>query len=391
MWARRGAACPSYPQASRRGMPRPGFSRPAPRAASRGCKSGPNHGSGAGRRSRRRCRTASYLSERHSRSMKILSMTGPCHPSRSGCPPRKRGEGEAGELAADLRLAIGLPRACRRSLRPVCSTAARPGRTGSPSHDRHQVKEAALHRGGDIGAPDMVRPLDAPEQIGPDPVPGVGRAGARRPIDRLKPHRLISRAAPSAGPHALAAQVKCHPTGAVKRVLQEDQRERLRALPLRRSTAGGIAGSGSAPGGAQSSRGAPAGSSTGPARQKIPLHAPDLGVKIADLALMVPSHGTAHLLSAPDVSCAGGSSAFRKSSLTAPMSHHRMRLLVREICKFMRPMPYWLFGIHSRHATRAAVIAKRHRVGLNFGDNFGDTTSVHLGRTACFDGWLGMR
>ena len=58
-----------------------------------------------------------------------------------------------------------------------------------------------------------------------------------------------------------------------------------------RATAGGIAGSGSAPGGrAPSSRGAPTGSSTGPARQKIPLHdqLPDLGVKIADLALMVP-------------------------------------------------------------------------------------------------------
>ena len=49
MWARRGAACPSYPQAARRDMPRPGFARPALRAASRGCRSGPIRRSGAGR------------------------------------------------------------------------------------------------------------------------------------------------------------------------------------------------------------------------------------------------------------------------------------------------------------------------------------------------------
>ena len=36
MWARRGAACPSYPQATRHGMPRPASVRRAPHAAS-GC------------------------------------------------------------------------------------------------------------------------------------------------------------------------------------------------------------------------------------------------------------------------------------------------------------------------------------------------------------------
>ena len=59
-----------------------------------------------------------------------------------------------------------------------------------------------------------------------------------------------------------------------------------------RSTAGGIAGSGSSPGGrAPPSPAAPTSSSTGPARQKIPLHdqLSDLGVKIADLALMIPT------------------------------------------------------------------------------------------------------
>ena len=113
-----------------------------------------------------------------------------------------------------------------------------------PVHDRHQVKEAALHRDiGDVGAPDVVRPLDcqAPQQIWVDPVLGVRIAGARRPIDRLKPHQAHQPSGPaSADPHALAAQaLKRHPTGAVKQVLQEQhvdpphQHERPRALPLR--------------------------------------------------------------------------------------------------------------------------------------------------------------
>ncbi len=37
MWARRGAACPSYPQASRLGRPRPASAGPAPCAVSRRC------------------------------------------------------------------------------------------------------------------------------------------------------------------------------------------------------------------------------------------------------------------------------------------------------------------------------------------------------------------
>ena len=87
-----------------------------------------------------------------------------------------------------------------------------------PVNDLHQIKEAALHRDmGDVGAPDMVRSLDrqAPEQIGPDPVLGVWIAGVRRPIDRLKPHQAHQTSGPAPpDPHALAAQVKCHPTSA---------------------------------------------------------------------------------------------------------------------------------------------------------------------------------
>ncbi len=59
-----------------------------------------------------------------------------------------------------------------------------------------------------------------------------------------------------------------------------------------RSTAGGIAGSGSTTDGrAPPSPDARPGSSTGPARQKIPLHdqLPNPGVKLPDLALVIPA------------------------------------------------------------------------------------------------------
>ena len=88
----------------------------------------------------------------------------------------------------------------------------------------------------------MVRPLDiqTPQQIRVNSVLGVRVAGPRRPIDRLKAHRAHQPPGPApADPRALAAQVKCHPTGAVERMLLEQlvdpphQRERLGAL-LRR-------------------------------------------------------------------------------------------------------------------------------------------------------------
>ena len=112
-----------------------------------------------------------------------------------------------------------------------------------PVHDRHQVEEAAAHRDvGDVGAPDVVRPLDpqALEKIGPHPVLGVRIAGARRPIDRLKTQQAHQPSGPAPpDPHPLAAQMPNHLAGAVERILQEQlvdpthQRQRLRALPLR--------------------------------------------------------------------------------------------------------------------------------------------------------------
>ena len=165
---------------------------------------------------------------------------------------RPPGEGEAGELAAlvgieDLRRAMpgqGLVESvCAEARVQRVRQPPSQDEPARPVHDRHQVKEAAVHRDvSDVGAPDMVRPLDrqTPQQIRVDPALGVGRAGAWRPIDRLKPHQAHQTPGPApADAHALAAQVKRHPTGAVKRVFQEQlvdpphQHERLRALPLR--------------------------------------------------------------------------------------------------------------------------------------------------------------
>ncbi len=162
------------------------------------------------------------------------------------------GEGEAGELAALVGVEYLRPAVSTQGLVERVCTEARvqrvrqpPGQDvpARPVHDRHEVKEATLHRDvGDIGAPDMVRPLDrqAPQQIWVNPVLGVRRAGPRRPPDRLKPHQAHQPCGPPApDTHALAAQVKHHPAGAVKRVLQEQlvdpphQRQRLDALPLR--------------------------------------------------------------------------------------------------------------------------------------------------------------
>ena len=163
-----------------------------------------------------------------------------------------RGERHAGELAAlvgveDLRRIVPGQGLVKSLDAEACVQRVRqpPGQdiAACPVHDRDQIEEAAAHRDvGDVGAPDMVRPLDrqAPQQIRVDPVLGMRRAGPQRPPDRLKPHQAhqpCGAAAPE--PHALAAQMKRHPAGAVERILQEQrvdpphQRKRLRALPLR--------------------------------------------------------------------------------------------------------------------------------------------------------------
>ena len=162
------------------------------------------------------------------------------------------GEGYAGKLTAligieDLRCAVarqGLLQCVRAEAR-VQRVRQPPGqdKAARPVHDRHQVEEAALHRDiGDVGAPDVIRPLDrqAAQQIRVNPVLGVRIAGPRRPIDRLKPHQTHQTAGPTApDPHACAAQMKRHPARAVERILQEQivdpphQRQRLRTLPHR--------------------------------------------------------------------------------------------------------------------------------------------------------------
>ena len=162
------------------------------------------------------------------------------------------GEGEAGELAAligieDLGRAIPLQGFLERldAEARVQRVRQPPGQhmPARPVHDRYQVEEAAAHRDvGDVGPPDMVRPVDAQvlEQVGPDTVLGVRIAGPRRPVDRLKTQQAHKPAGPSApDPHPLAAQMPNHLTGAVERILQEQlvdaahQRQRLLALALR--------------------------------------------------------------------------------------------------------------------------------------------------------------
>ena len=178
-----------------------------------------------------------------------------------------------------------------------------------PVHDRHQVKEAALHRDvGDVGAPDMVRPLDCqtPQQIrarsgarggarwcvAPDRLPEApsGASDARPGVGRSARPRGAGEV-PSDGRRKTGTSGTARRSAASAPASPRSPPSARRRARSARATAGGIAGSGAAPGGrAPLSRGAPTGSSTGPARQKIPLHdqLPDLGVKIADLALMVP-------------------------------------------------------------------------------------------------------
>ena len=61
-----------------------------------------------------------------------------------------------------------------------------------PFHDRDQIQEAAAHRNvGDVGAPDLVGPVDCQplEKVGINPMRRVWHAGPRRLIDGLKTHQ----------------------------------------------------------------------------------------------------------------------------------------------------------------------------------------------------------
>ena len=111
-----------------------------------------------------------------------------------------------------------------------------------PVHDRDQVQEAALHGNvGDVGAPDLVGPVDRHplEQIGINPVRRVRRAGSRRLVDGLQAHEAHQTANPvTTDAVTLPPQLADHLTGAVERILQKQlvdpthQRQVLRALAL---------------------------------------------------------------------------------------------------------------------------------------------------------------
>ena len=206
---------------------------------------------------------------------------------------RRAVKGEAGELAAlvgveDLRRAIrgqGLIQRVRAEARvqrvrqpPSQHVAAR------PVHDRHQVEEAAPHRDvGDVGAPDMVRPLDPqiPQQIRVNPVLGVRRAGPRRPDRPPEDPEGASGEPPGGARSAPPRGADAVPSGGRRRTDTSGTARRSdasapaspRSRPSARSratsarsTAAGIAGSGSAPDGrAQPAPASRPGSTTGPA------------------------------------------------------------------------------------------------------------------------------
>ena len=185
------------------------------------------------------------------------------------------GEGEAGELAAligieNLRLAM----ASQRLIESLDAKARVQGVRQPPSqhmptrpiHDRHQVKEASAHRDiGDVGAPDLIGPVDrhALEQIRVDPVLGMRITGAWRPVDRLKPHQAHQTTGPAAtDAHTLKAQMT-RPSGGLRRTDASGTTHRCAALAqgsphsrpwacnrarIARSIANGIDGSNSAQG-----------------------------------------------------------------------------------------------------------------------------------------------
>ncbi len=160
---------------------------------------------------------------------------------------------EAGELAAlvgveDLRSAVGVERRIQSlDAEPrIHGVREPPGQDAAagPVHDRNQVKEPAPDRDrGDVGTPDLVRPLDrqALEPVWIDPVRGMRGAGPRRPVDCFRSHQAHQPPDTVAtGDNPRAAQLAGHLTGAVEWILQKQlvavphQRQVLRALALRR-------------------------------------------------------------------------------------------------------------------------------------------------------------
>src|SRR5678816_1096812 len=198
--------------------------------------------------------THSYLSDRHSRSMKMLSIQRPRPSMEMRMPASLKGVGksEAGELRAligveDAGLAVadnGLFQ-CRNAEVGIHRIRQSPGQdlAAGPVHDRNQVEEAAPHRDvGHVGAPHMVRLIDSqmPKQIRIDFVSRVRLTGLRMLIDRRQTHLGHQPAdAMTTNAPAVATQMPDHLTRTVPRCLQEllvdqtHQSERCRALHRR--------------------------------------------------------------------------------------------------------------------------------------------------------------
>ena len=153
---------------------------------------------------------------------------------RTPGPLQYAGEARRGELAAlvgveDLRPPEprqGLLQSLNAELH-VHGVRYPPGQhlARRPVHHRDQVEKAAPHRQvGDVGAPDLVRPIDRqiPQQIREDLVLGVRHRRPRPLVDWCQAHlRHQPPDALAADRIALAPQVPCHLPRAVPGRLQE--------------------------------------------------------------------------------------------------------------------------------------------------------------------------
>ena len=94
-----------------------------------------------------------------------------------------------------------------------------------PIHDRHQIQKAALHRDvGDVGAPDLIGPVDRQplEKIGINPVSGMGVASSWRLVNRLQAHQTHQAShSMTTNTHAVAPQLADHLTRYVKRIFKK--------------------------------------------------------------------------------------------------------------------------------------------------------------------------
>src|SRR5271163_5016506 len=178
--------------------------------------------------------TSSYLIERHSRSMKMLSMKRP-RPSieiailaASSLPVNAALVNCAPWSVLNIR---GLPYRCRASSSASTQNALsivfdsrQAHRAAGPVDDRYQIQKAAGHWNvGDVRRPYVVRLDDrhAAQQVGVDLVARRGLARARTRNQPFEPHQAHQPLHPLAiDPATFLVEIERHPARAVERLLQ---------------------------------------------------------------------------------------------------------------------------------------------------------------------------